>query len=236
MLGDIHGNREALSAVIEDAKTHGVDAYASVGDVVGYNADPGPCIEILAELECVAVRGNHDQYCVVTESDDGMSDIALAAVRWTRRNLRDDHRCFLRELPLSQDIHGFTLVHNSLAAFGNWLYVFDPVDAEDHFYFQKNRVCFHGHTHVPVLFRKRRGVTCREYGQVKLGRGTRYFVNAGSVGQPRDRDPRAAYVLYDMEADTIELRRVPYPIEKAQRAVHAAGLPGFLAMRLSVGV
>jgi len=237
ILGDVHSNWEALSAVLEDAAELGVSAYVSIGDIVGYNPDPARCMDKLNALGCITVRGNHDHYCA--HSPGGASALAAAAaiaVTWTRRQLDDEHVRSLRDLPLSARVEDFTIVHNTLSRTAQWNYVFNTAEAAEHFDKQDTQVCFHGHTHVPVAWKKRGRVTVRVYHRLKIAEGTRYFINVGSVGQPRDRDPCAAYAVYDLEAREVELRRVSYDIAATQAKIVKAGLPEWLAVRLSLGM
>lgn len=236
ILGDIHANWEGLSAVMEDARARAVERFACVGDLVGYNADPVRCIEAIQAVDCACVRGNHDHYCASDASDAEMNPVAWFAVRWTRRQLAAAHRRYLASLMHSLPVDNFAIVHNSLAAFGAWFYVIDHGDVREHFQFQESAVCFHGHTHVPVVYIDGDPVTRLVATELTLAPGRRYFINVGSVGQPRDGDPRACYVIYDSDASRCEFRRVPYDIETARGKILAAGLPTFLANRLACGI
>jgi diadenosine tetraphosphatase ApaH/serine/threonine PP2A family protein phosphatase len=222
--------------VLADARGAGVSSYACIGDVVGYNPYPAPCLERLRELDCVIVQGNHDYYVSRSGHTGGLSDIASAAVKWTRNSLSNEDAAFLGRLPRSVELATFSMVHNTLYESDPWSYVFTPADAERHFSRQRVQLCFHGHTHVPVVFEARETVTARPFTRVRLLPDCRYFINVGSVGQPRDRDTRAAYALYNIEAKTVELRRVPYDVRETQRAIRRAGLPDWLALRLGNGM
>jgi len=235
ILGDIHANWEALSAVLKDAADQNIGGYVCVGDLVGYNADPARCLDKMRNLECVTVRGNHDHYCSHDESLDDFHPLAANGVDWTRRELSDEQILFLRGLKLCETVCDFMIVHSTLDMPEKWGYVYDSLQAEANFNYQTRSVCFHGHTHVPVVFRKRSRVVRGSYDQMRIELGVKYFVNVGSVGQPRDGDPRAAYVVYDLAKRNIELRRVPYDIKKAQEKVRKAHLPDRLASRLEVG-
>ena len=236
ILGDVHGNWEALSTVLEHAAAQGVTRYACIGDVVGYNAEPVRCLERLRELDCVTVLGNHDQYCSRDGQLSGLSPVAAEAVVWTRRQIDDGHREYLSGLPVKLSVDGFTLVHNTLRPRDEWDYTFNVGDAERSFSRQTDQLCLHGHTHVPVAFRKRDRVTLGMYRRLRIAPDTQYFVNVGSVGQPRDRDPRAAYVLYDTDRQEIELRRLQYDLRATQQKIARAGLPDWLATRLAFGI
>jgi diadenosine tetraphosphatase ApaH/serine/threonine PP2A family protein phosphatase len=236
ILGDIHANWEALSRVLDDARDRGVDAYVSVGDLVGYNADPRRCLEAIRALNCRAVRGNHDHYCVHPPVDDHLSDTAAAALTWTRCHLSPEEMKFLSELPLTIAMEDFAVVHNSLRPDNHWEYVVNTSTAEASFAHQTSPVCFHGHTHFPVVFSRRTAVTAERFTKLELDPEARYFINVGSVGQPRDRDPRAAYAIYDLDARTVELHRVAYDATHTQTKIAHAGLPSWLGLRLLFGM
>ena len=237
ILGDIHANIDALNAVVEDARGQGVSDFVCVGDIVGYNAAPAECIKLVRELNMVCVRGNHDHFCKANESLGDFQPTAASVIDWTRRALSDDDARWLGELPLSRIVSGlFTLVHATLDMPENWGYVFDALEAEAHFTYQNTMLCFHGHTHVPIIFEKVNGRVFRtEPARVRIKLGTKYFINTGSVGQPRDNDPRASYVIYHAKPREVEFRRVPYDILTAVARVRRSGLPERLAHRLETG-
>ena len=236
VVGDIHANLDALEAVLEDARSEGVTDWLCVGDVVGYNACPNECVETVRALGCPVVCGNHDHYCGYDESLADFHPIAAAVVEWTRSRLDPANAAWLRSLPYSVVEHGVTLVHATLDEPERWGYVFEAVDADPSFFYQATQLCFHGHTHVPAVFEKRGGTVSRfPPGDVKLEFGCKYFVNVGSVGQPRDADRRASYCIYDSEDRTIRFRRVAYDVAAAQARIRGAGLPERLAKRLEIG-
>ncbi|MDY0144783.1 MAG: metallophosphoesterase family protein [Kiritimatiellia bacterium] len=236
ILGDIHSNWEALSAVLADAESQGVSNFCSVGDMVGYNADPELCIEKVRELAGDAVvRGNHDHYCSRQENLNGFHPLAADVVDWTRKRLTDDQRSWLGNLRYSRTVETFMLVHATLDNPEMWGYVFDKLEAEASMAYQMCSVCFFGHTHVPLAFEKAGIVRGGLYTKLRITAGRKYYINVGSVGQPRDGDPRAAYAIYDMVQNVVELRRVPYDIPATQRKIQEAGLPARAASRLEIG-
>jgi len=235
ILGDVHGNWEALTAVLADAAQQNCGQYVSVGDLVGYNANPAECLEKIRELDCVTVRGNHDHYCSHDESLDDFHPLAANVVDWTRRQLTDEQVEHLRRLKLSAKTAGFTLVHSTLDMPEKWGYVFDSLEADAHFNYQTTAVCFYGHTHIPMVFEKQGNVILRPPAKLRITVGSKYFINTGSVGQPRDGDPRASYVIFDTASREIEFRRLPYDIETAQKKIRKARLPERLARRLGSG-
>lgn len=235
VLSDIHGNWEALTAVFQDAAKVGVTDFVCLGDIVGYNANPSECLDKIRELNCTAVRGNHDHYCSFDDDLTGFHPLAADAVDWTRRQLSADQQKYLADLPLVQRVGGFTIVHSTLDMPEMWGYVFESLEAESSFNYQTTTVCFFGHTHVPLAFEKSTEIVGGTYTRLKINLGKKYFVNVGSIGQPRDGDPRAAYAVYHMDKKEIELRRVEYDIPAAQAKIRRAGLPERLAARLAIG-
>jgi predicted phosphodiesterase len=235
ILGDIHANLEALDSVLADAEEQGVTHYSCTGDVVGYNADPKVCLQKIRNLKCTVVQGNHDYYTACNESMELFTPLAQKSIRWTRKQLSVFERKYLRLLPMIVDIENFTIVHSSLSNPHRWNYIFKKKAAEASFLNQFNQVCFFGHTHVPLAFVHGKTTDKGFYETLHVRPGKQYLVNVGSVGQPRDRNPKAAYVIYDLEEQTITLRRVAYDIEKAQQKIRSAGLPFRNALRLTHG-
>lgn len=236
ILGDIHSNWEALEAVLADAESQGVTHYCCVGDIVGYNADPQRCLEKVRELVGEAVvRGNHDHYCSRQDNLDGFHPLAADVVDWTRKHLTEEQRTWLGTLRYSRTVETFMIVHATLDNPEMWGYVFDKLEAEANFAYQMCSVCFFGHTHVPLAFEKAGIVRGGLYTKLRIMAGRKYYINVGSVGQPRDGDPRAAYAIYDMTQNIVELRRVPYDIKTAQRKIREARLPERAAARLEIG-
>jgi len=221
ILGDIHSNWEALTAVLADAESQGVTNYCCVGDIVGYNADPQACLDKVRELAGAAVvRGNHDHYCSRQENLNGFHPLAADVVDWTRKQLTEGQRAWLGDLRYSRTVETFMIVHATLDNPEMWGYVFDKLEAEANFAYQMCAVCFFGHTHVPLAFEKA--------GIVRGGLYTKLRITAG-------RDPRAAYAIYDLTQNVVELRRVVYDIPETQRKILAAGLPARAASRLEIG-
>lgn len=235
ILGDIHANYEALGAVLADAEKQGVTDFVCLGDIVGYNASPIECLEKVQSLGCPVVRGNHDHYCAVDDTLNGFHPIAADVVDWTRKQLSDEQRQYLRDLKYVQRVQTFTVVHSTLDTPEMWGYVFDKLEAEASFAYQSTSLCFYGHTHVPLAFEKTDRVRVGLYSKIKITLGRKYFINAGSVGQPRDGDPRAAYVTFDLMKNEVELHRVAYDFRITQKKIADAGLPNRVASRLAVG-
>ena len=235
VIADIHSNLEALDVVLEDTRNQKCTHYCCVGDVVGYGANPKECLNIVRDMGMPCVKGNHDEYCSSEEDLIGFNPHAAEAVNWTRRHLMPEDRLWLRELKFVRLVASFSMVHATLDGPQRWGYVFDKLAAAASFTYQNTSVCFFGHTHVPVAFIRDSVVRGGTYSKFKVEPGRKYFVNVGSVGQPRDGNPKAAYVVYDLDEGTIELRRLDYDIPKAQKKILAAGLPPRLADRLAIG-
>jgi len=224
ILACIHANLEALQAVLEDSQKQQCTHYAFLGDYVGYNADPKACLDTVRAMNAPCVKGNYDEYCSNDEPLDGFSPAAKKAIEWTRKELTEDDHRWLRELEYVRIVENFVMVHSTLDGPERWGYVFDELAADASLYYQQNQLCFFGHTHIPVAFVRDSIVHGGTYTCFKIERGKRYFVNVGSVGQPRDNNPKAAYVVYDIDKKTIELRRVNYDTDSTQRKIRDAGL------------
>jgi predicted phosphodiesterase len=240
ILSDMHGNKQALDAVLEDAAGLGYDAALVLGDLVGYGADPAAVIDATMALEPAAmIRGNHDKVCAGLEPATLFNDIARRSIEWTAGVLSTDHLRALGELPMGPAlvIDGLEICHGT--PFDEDYYVFDPDDARRAIDASRGRICLFGHTHVPAIYaigdvpKPRRADAADD--EVELPAEGAVLVNAGSVGQPRDGDPRAAYGILDLERNVIRMRRVAYDIAEAQKRIRAAGLPPALAARLERG-
>ena len=236
IFSDVHSNLEALEAVLAALGGERVDRLLCAGDLVGYGADPAPCVKRLRSCGVAAVCGNHDRAVIGRMPLEWFNEQAAAAVQWTEGHLSAEEKAFLGELPLTWTDGQVTVVHGSLYEPGEFHYVMDLQGAKLCLDLQQTPVAFIGHTHVPGFFvEEEGGIRFARAGRVTLPAGRKTLVNAGSVGQPRDGDPRAAYCLYDSESRTIEIHRVAYPLERTQGKIRAAGLPEFLAARLAQG-
>jgi diadenosine tetraphosphatase ApaH/serine/threonine PP2A family protein phosphatase len=235
VFSDIHSNLEALEAILQDAQEHQSTDFVCLGDVVGYNANPHECVERVREMDCPIVKGNHDEQASLIESSRDFNELAEHAIEWTREHLPEEDKEWLRDLRLQRQVRDFTIVHATLDTPAQWGYVFNNLDAVASFTYQHTAVCFFGHTHVPMGFIRDDGVRRVRVDQLSIDRGKKYFINTGSVGQPRDGDWRAAYCIYDTEKSVVEQRRVKYDLQTAQKKIIKAGLPRLLAERLAIG-
>ncbi len=235
IIADIHGNLEAFQVVLDDIKQQKCSHVACLGDVVGYNANPKECLDIVRSMNIPCVKGNHDDYCSTEQALDGFNPAAAEAVNWTRKQLSEEDRQWLRDLKYVRMVNSFTIVHATLDGPQRWGYVFDKLAAAASFTYQNTSVCFFGHTHVPVAFIRDSVVRGGTYSKFKVEPGKKYFINVGAIGQPRDNNPKAAYVTYDLDEAVIELLRLDYDIPAAQKKILDAGLPPRLAERLAFG-
>ena len=235
IISDIHANLEAFEAVLADARDNKCTDFVCLGDVVGYNANPHECVKRVQELDCPIVKGNHDEQASLDESSRDFNEMAEAAIQWTRDHLTAEDKDWLRDLKLQRQVRDFTVVHATLDSPGQWGYVFNNLDAAASFTYQQTTVCFFGHTHVPMAFIRDEGVQRQQIDKLRIDPGKKYFINVGSVGQPRDGDWHAAYCIYDIENNVVEQRRVKYDLATAQRKIIDAGLPHLLADRLAIG-
>ena len=235
IFGDIHANLEAFDAVMADAAAQGVTHHVCIGDVDGYNANPHECVARLQEMGCPVVKGNHDEEASADTEIVGLNPLAQAALEWTRKALSDEDKLWLRNLRMVRQVRDFTIVHATLDTPTSWAYVMNKFDAMASFSYQFTQVCFFGHTHTPRVYVKGVTVTLENTETVRIEPGRKYFINVGSVGQPRDGDWRSAYAVYDHDNQQVYIRRVPYDLATAQKKIRAQGLPEPLAERLALG-
>ncbi len=242
ILSDVHGNLEALTAVLGDAAAAGARAVLCLGDLVGYGADPVACVERVGEQAVAVVAGNHEHGVLGLMALEWFNPVAKAAALWTRGRLDQDHGRYLKSLPLTCTVEEATLVHASPRHPEEWDYLVSAEDGFEVFGDFQTRLCFVGHSHRPDVWSL--GSSGPEYAgfrgsrpaRIRLEDGRRYIINVGSVGQPRDRDSRAAYAIWDRDERTVTMRRVEYDHRRAAEKIIAAGLPGSLAHRLAHGV
>jgi len=242
VLTDIHANLEALEACLADARVRRYDRALVLGDLVGYGADPNAVIDRVVQINpCAIVRGNHDKVACGLEAADGFNTVARHAARWTLDALTEDHRAWLAALPRGPlQVDDFLeLCHGS--PFDEDAYIFDELDAARALRSSTRPLCLYGHTHYPAVFELANGGIesigpgDADESAVLLVEGSKYLINPGSVGQPRDGDPRAAYAIVDESARWVELFRVSYAVNDTRAKIVKAGLPEVLAQRLSVG-
>lgn len=239
LIGDIHGNLEALEAALEAIEGEGTDGVFCLGDVVGYGPNPNECVSTLRERGIPCLLGNHDAAACSLEAGEDFNPVARAALDWTRASLSAEHREYLSALPertLLPD-GGPLLVHGSPLHRDDYLFNnFDALPAFQVLEARNLHLCFFAHTHIPSLFVYRALADFKPVGEVFLDPGDIYLVNGGGVGQPRDHDPRAGFVIFDDQKYNVRFHRVDYPIELTANKILAAGLPMELATRLYFGL
>lgn len=240
ILSDIHANLEAFRSVLGAIARVRPDRTICLGDIVGYNADPNACVDIVRSEGMACVLGNHDAAACGIEEPDAFTPVARQAALWTRGALTEENRAFLRRLPRNLQIGDFVLCHGSVDDTDRYL-LYDS-DLRDALAVMEGlpgcpELCFFGHTHLQAAYRcSGREIEREGPGAFSLSRGSRYLVNPGGAGQPRDGDPRAAFLLYDGDERRISLLRTAYDIAAAQDKIIRAGLPPRLAERLARGL
>lgn len=243
LVSDIHGNLEALQAVLEQVRAASADKVVCLGDVVGYGPDPGPCVDLVTQLRIPTVIGNHDDAVVAAKAPNDFNETAMASIQFTRRVLGDEQKQVIRGWAGRLDFIGVAFTHGSFGP-NRFDYVITPESAASAFENMRARLGAIGHTHVPSAFSSPLdqppglpavGVVVLAGAPIPLSRGSRFIVNPGSVGQPRDRNPNASWGLLDTTRNTFEVFRTAYDIDAVEAKIRRAGLPDFLSDRLRVG-
>lgn len=237
IISDIHSNLPALRVVLDRIDSIGVDKIICLGDIVGYNANPNECTQLIRDRCIASVIGNHETRACGTASARNFNPAAKKAIEWTREVLTADNLAFLGSLPLTMDLGEGTLAfHGRLGDVDTYIhsetqakYVLEELPGS-------TEVAFFGHTHLPRVYGQRSGLIFdATSGKVRIELGERILVNPGSVGQPRDHDKRAAFLFYDESGRELTFERVEYPVEETAKEIISAGLPSSLAERLLVG-
>ena len=237
IISDIHANLEALQTALTDINVLNVDQVVCLGDIVGYGANPNECLDIIRDKCEIVILGNHDNVAIGREEPENYNQYALHSIEWTKNNLTQDNKKFIQSLPYMFEENNILFVHASPKSPADWAYVTSLDDAVDSFDFFSQEVCFIGHTHCPVIIIKENDQNFQviEDSIYKIQEGEQLLVNVGSVGQPRDRDNRLSFCIYDTEKKIVELFRREYNISKAQEPMHKNGFADFLINRLNEG-
>ena len=249
VISDIHGNLPALEAALAAIRRERVSEIVCLGDVIGYGPDPAECLERVWESCTVVIRGNHEEALLTPAVAGSFNPVARVALEWTRRNLRWEHLGMVKAMrSVFECGDRLTLIHDSPVPTSGGGYLHDAVSASIAFRGFESRVCLVGHTHVPVAFAVPAGASAADLEPadvetVSLGEheawawptGGRAILNPGSVGQPRDGDPRASFGVLDLDRGTFGVRRVEYDVVRAQAGLRRAGLPSPLVERLALG-
>lgn len=235
IFGDIHGNLEALETVLAAIKDLNVDEYICMGDIVGYGANPNECLKIIRQLGCLTIAGNHDHAVIGCLDISYFNQYARQSTIWTREILSAENRAYLAELPFIEHTSEFTVVHGSLHAPEMFNYVQTVRDAEFNFRIMDKGLLFIGHSHQPLGFFDTDPMTYTLDQDIPLNPILKTIINVGSVGQPRDEDPRSSFCIYDSAENLATIHRLEYDIDTAASKILAAGLPEPLALRLALG-
>jgi diadenosine tetraphosphatase ApaH/serine/threonine PP2A family protein phosphatase len=235
---DIHGNLEALQAVLNDIKTRSIDSLICLGDIVGYYPDPELCTNLVKENASLCVAGNHDYAAIGKIDTQNFTYYAFTAMEWTKQNISAESRSFLSSLPLTIEQEKMFFTHSSPSNPKDWVYVFP--DSEETVFEAFNSlvypVNFIGHTHWPsILIQEEDRIILHSDHVISVADGHYYLINVGSVGQPRDFDSRSCYAIYDTDTHEISLIRVEYDFTITQKKIIENNLPLFLAERLEKG-
>ena len=228
IVSDIHANIEALQKALEIIQQHGADEIVCLGDTVGYGASPNECVDLIRKTTSRVLLGNHDAAALDARAAEDFNPYAKNSAEWTALTLQDDHKKWLMKLPYTLEVGGVLFVHSSPYEPQEWHYILSPGDAQFNFNYFEQPICFLGHSHVPGIFSE-------DIWTKTVIKGKRFIVNVGSVGQPRDNDPRLSFGMFDTDAWTYENIRSTYNVITASEKIRKAGLPKVLAERILEG-
>ncbi len=236
IISDVHSNIQALNAVLKEIDKESIAALFFIGDAVGYGSDPNTCIKSLRSVSRIFIAGNHDRGAVGLSDVSFFNSYARIAIDWTRDVLTEENKDFLKSVPLTYESEkeNIFLVHSSPKDPERWHYIEDKKSAVKNFPYFQQTCCFAGHSHIPFITEQsHNGKTVMHFTSAEIKEGCRYIINTGSVGQPRDGNPDACYVI--LSSDVIKIKRVPYDILLTQKKMKDAGLPNYLITRLAKG-
>lgn len=236
VISDIHANREALDAVMVSIEEKSPDRIICLGDLVNYGVDFEYCIDLVKKNADVCLMGNHDSTVINRDPLRWMNREAQRSAQWTMAGLSDDRRQYLESLPIRHSSGEIMFVHSTPGAPERWHYVTNWFDAATQFDNFQQRLCVVGHSHTPGVYSSKREGNLYREGILSAEPDSKYIVNVGSVGQPRDRNPRACYVVIDEEAETIEFVRISYDVETASEKIASTGVSAFNARRILAGI
>lgn len=238
ILSDIHSNLDALNVVLHELDAAGFDQLLCLGDIVGYGPNPNECCQMMRDRNCLGIMGNHDEAAATDVGTESFNYLAAQAIDWTKAELTPENRAYLAGLPRDLVLNGFALVHGSPAA--EFDYIIGLGDAHRAFQHVRRPLTFVGHSHIAEVYvHDNNGETYQKRlpggGRIEITPQYQYIINPGSIGQPRDRNPRASFALYDDGAKVVEIRRADYDISSVQKRMQAARLPLQLRTRLEAG-
>ena len=236
-VSDIHSNIDAFESVLEYMEGEKPDRVLFLGDIVGYGPSPNECIDKLLQVADVSLGGNHDWAVVGKTPDDYFNPFAKEAVDWTAKVLREDNKDFLLRTKASDVFDGFQVAHSTPFKPEEWRYIMSQKEAIDNYSSIEQKLCFIGHSHQPLIIEYSGPPSVKVYREQKFPflPENKYIINVGSVGQPRDANVKACWVLYDSDETTVQYHRVPYDITSVQKKMEAVGLPRYLIDRLAQG-
>jgi len=238
-ISDIHANLEALEAVFDDIDTQEIDEVICLGDIVGYGANPNECVDLVVKRCPIILLGNHDAAAIEQLSTQHFNIHAKIAIEWTSKTLRNDIKDTLSELLLKSSIDQMTLVHATPYEPNMWYYITSLEEAAFNFQFFDTPLCLVGHTHIPIIIVLDANKELYVHQDISIraneNEGARLLINVGSVGQPRDRNPKSCYGIYDSVTTEFSYRRVAYNIDKTQQKMKKIKMPEFLITRLDDG-
>ncbi|MDR0306182.1 MAG: metallophosphatase family protein [Chitinispirillales bacterium] len=237
-ISDIHANLEALESVFEDIGKNKIDEVICLGDIVGYGANPNECIELVTKRCSITLLGNHDIAAVNLANTHNFNIHARIAIEWTSQTLSAANKSFLSALPTKKTLNSLTLVHATPYEPNMWYYITSLEEAAFNFQFFNTRVCMVGHTHIPMIISLEGEEICTHQEKqvsIKDKNMTRLLINTGSVGQPRDRDSRSSYIIFDTIEESFSIQRVSYDFAKTQSKMKKIKMPDFLINRLAEG-
>ncbi len=236
IISDIHSNQEAFERILSALEIENIEKFICLGDLVGYGANPNECVERVKELTDLVIAGNHDYASCGLTDTKYFNPVAKQAIFWTESVLKEEYREYVKNLGLTLKIKDTFFVHSSPSEPAEWQYIFSLDDAIFEFRYFEEKICFIGHSHIAFAIKEKQGrYSAIEGEEFTIDTNAKYIVNVGSVGQPRDLDPRASCVVFDNERKSVKFIRSEYDIEKAQKKILDAGLPHFLAERLKYG-
>lgn len=234
IISDVHANLEALQIALKYIHSKKISQIICLGDIVGYGPRPNECMELIKKHAQICLMGNHDHAVLGLTDIYYFNQYAKEALLWTRRQLLQYNKAYLENLPFSAKLNNLLFVHSTPIEPQEWHYIFSEQEARSNLDIVQEPLVFIGHSHIPVIFSYNNGAFYTEKVALNL-QEDRYIVNVGSIGQPRDGDPRACFILYDEETASIEFVRLEYPVKETYRQIIDSKLPPFLAMRLLAG-
>lgn len=234
---DVHANFEALKAFVLDQQNERIDKIFFLGDAVGYGPNPNECVELIDKIAHVKLIGNHDYAALGLMETEYFNQYAAESMSWTKNILSNKTIAILGKFQLSATVDNIYMVHSSPREPEMWHYILDMTDVEENFKYFSQQICLVGHTHRPFIVSLDSKGNCiiSNKQEEKILHGRRYLINIGSLGQPRDGDPRSCYLIFDTKTQTIRHKRVAYDFDSTQKRMAALGMPEYLIERLAVG-